>query len=100
MKSDWNLDPETLLRNAHRLLKTKYRNVPLWSFIADLTGHGSTYSAEIATHFEWDPFAPASKDIPPRKARAKQPAIKEGNTFCHTCHGSMAQCPKCGGSQE
>lgn len=44
-----------LISNAHRLLKARYRNSPLWSLVSDLTGHGSQASAELCRDAGYDP---------------------------------------------
>lgn len=44
-----------LIGNSHRLLRRKYRGSPLWALVSDLTGHGSTISAEICKQAEYDP---------------------------------------------
>lgn len=49
------VDRKIMLRNAHRLLRNKYRRMPLWSFISDITGHGSGYSCRIAKECGWEP---------------------------------------------
>lgn len=46
---------ETTLLSVHRLLYRRYRGKPLWTFIADITLHGSTYSGQICRDFGWDP---------------------------------------------
>ncbi len=56
-------NPKWILRNAHRLLRSKYRGVPLWSFISELTGHGSGYSCQVAKECGWDPCQDAGKPI-------------------------------------
>jgi hypothetical protein len=57
---------ETLLRNAHRLCKAKYRGVPLWAFVRDLTGHGSTVSIAVCHALGWNPHESGAKTLPPR----------------------------------
>ena len=47
-----------LISNAHRLLKARYRKSPLWALVADLTGNGSTTSAEICRDAGYDPNQP------------------------------------------
>ncbi len=46
-----------VLKNAHRLFKrhAQFRSVPLWGFVSELTGHGSTVSSEICVQFGWNP---------------------------------------------
>lgn len=43
-----------VLTNAHKLLRRRYKNVPLWSFISDLTGHGSGYSSDLCKACGWN----------------------------------------------
>lgn len=45
----------TLIKNAHRLMRRSYTNRPLWSMVADLTGHGSTISCEICRQAGFQP---------------------------------------------
>jgi hypothetical protein len=67
------LNPELMLRNAHRLLRRTmyYRTgfVPLWSMVSEITAHGSTVSADICRELGWDPGANARLALPPRKAK-------------------------------
>lgn len=56
--------PKWILQNAHRQLRGRYRGVPLWSFIADMTGHGSGFSAQIAKECGWNPTQDAGKALP------------------------------------
>lgn len=60
------LAPERLLRAAHRLVRRKreYCGKPLWSFIGDMTGHGSTISMDICKDFGWNPHANVNADLP------------------------------------
>lgn len=52
-----------ILKNAHSRLRRKYKGVPLWSFISEMTGRGSTYSMKICKEFGWDAYRDASKPI-------------------------------------
>lgn len=45
----------TIICNAHRLLRRKYRGRPLWSLVADLTGRGRTMSQAFCLHSGLDP---------------------------------------------
>jgi hypothetical protein len=47
-------DFEYTIRNVFVRLKHKYKRVPFWSFISEITGKGSTASREICSHFGWD----------------------------------------------
>lgn len=58
MPKDWLIRCHHVCRNMRR-----YRGMPLWSFIADITAHGSGYSIAICQHFGWDPHAPASRKL-------------------------------------
>ncbi len=55
--------------NAHALLRHKYRGVPLWCMVSDLTGHGSGYGAQICRSANLDPMqncgAKQLIDLPP-----------------------------------
>ena len=44
-----------LIANAHRLLRLRYRNSPLWGLVSDLTGYGSTSSAALCRAAGYDP---------------------------------------------
>jgi hypothetical protein len=46
----------SLLNNACHMLKRTELNVPLWSIVGGLTGHGSGYSAKICKEAGLDPF--------------------------------------------
>ena len=56
---------EIIMRNAHKGMrrKSKYKGVPLWSFVSDLTGHGSTYSMKICKALGWDADQNTSKPL-------------------------------------
>jgi hypothetical protein len=47
-----------LISNAHRLLKGRYRQSPLWALVSDLTGNGSTTSVDICRAAGFDPSQP------------------------------------------
>lgn len=59
-----NCNREIMLRNAHSRIQAKYRRVPLWAFVADICGVGSTSGALICTELGWDPHADGSKPLP------------------------------------
>jgi hypothetical protein len=42
----------------------KFRGMPLWVFVQEITGHGSTYSMDICRRFGWDPHALTHKRLP------------------------------------
>ena len=54
---------EIIMRNAHKGMRRKYKNIPLWSFVSELTGHGSTYSIKICKGLGWNPDQDASKPL-------------------------------------
>ncbi len=60
IKDAWPM-PESrqklMIFNAHTKLRLrlKYKHVPLWSFVSDLTSHGSGYSAAICRANGWNP---------------------------------------------
>lgn len=59
----WPLTPDRqklVLCNAHRLLRKQFKNMPLWSFISEMTGHGSNYSASLCLQLGWNPDQDAS----------------------------------------
>lgn len=57
------LNPKLMLVNAHMLFFKKYKSAPLWAFVCDITGHGSTRSAAICREFGWNPHQPCSIPI-------------------------------------
>lgn len=57
-------DRECMLRNAHRLLRAKMRHEPLWSFVSDVTGNGSTSSIAICRELGWNPDARTGDQLP------------------------------------
>lgn len=64
--SIWPLEEsrqKLVLKNAHRLLRRHYKGVPLWSFISEMSGHGSGYSAEICKAIGWDAHQDGSKSL-------------------------------------
>lgn len=50
----------TIVVNAHRLIGKKYKSSPLWGLVSDLTGHGSTMSANLCTSVNLKPCQPCS----------------------------------------
>ena len=56
-----------IIRNAHKMGRPKRKGQPLWSFVSDLTSHGSTYATIICRFVGWEPNQDASiyppKDI-------------------------------------
>lgn len=65
-----------IIKNAHVLLRHKFRGMVLWSLVSDITGHGSGYSAQVCESANLDPFQKCGvgglKDLPP--------ATQEGGT--------------------
>ncbi len=53
----------TMISCAHRLLRSRYRGSPLWALVSDLTGHGSTISAEICQQAGYDPCQPCGSKM-------------------------------------
>lgn len=45
----------TTILNAHRLLRSRYKRKPLWSFISDVTALGSTSSQALCRQYGWSP---------------------------------------------
>lgn len=54
---------DIILKNAHRRLRHRYKGVPLWSFISDMTSFGSTYSCKVCSLFNWNSSQEANKPI-------------------------------------
>lgn len=52
-----------MLVNAHSQIRHRYRKTPLWAFVKDITGYGSTSSVEVCKECGWDAFADGSKPI-------------------------------------
>ena len=52
---------KSIIKNSHRMLKRKYRNMVFWAFIKDLLGYGSTSSMEICEYFNWNPHEKTDK---------------------------------------
>ena len=45
-----------IIKNAHALLRHKFRGIALWSLVSQITGHGSGYSSQICETANLDPF--------------------------------------------
>lgn len=45
-----------IIKNAHALLRHKFRGIVLWSLVSQITGHGSGYSSQICETANLDPF--------------------------------------------
>jgi len=63
----------TLISCAHRLLKARYRKQPLWVLVRDLTGNGSTTSAELCRAAGYDPSQPCG----PKYLKASAPNVPD-----------------------
>lgn len=44
-----------IILNVHRIVRHKFRRIPLWSLVSDVTGHGSGYSYDICLSANLDP---------------------------------------------
>lgn len=51
----------SIILNCHRLLRHKYRRVPLWALVSDITGFGSTTSTQLCNDIGLDPHQNAGK---------------------------------------
>lgn len=55
--------------NAHAMLRRRYKQIPLWCLVSDLTGHGSGFSADVCRSANLDPLqncgAKQLIDLPP-----------------------------------
>lgn len=75
---------EDLLRNAYLTYRVARRNKgrPLWAFVADMTCHGSTYSARVCRELGWEPDMKVGtgycSDLPPRTSQITSIAGTEG----------------------
>ena len=50
-----------IISNAHRILKHKYKGLPLWVLVRDLWGVGSARAADIAREAGYDPHQVCGK---------------------------------------
>ena len=69
------LRPKRLLLNAHSKMRNKYRRIPLWSFVSDVTGHGSGYSSQICHECGWVPDQDGSKPLVWDDTNPSEPSI-------------------------
>ncbi len=44
-----------LISNAHRLLRRRYKGMPLWVLVRDLTGNGGSTSAALCREAGYNP---------------------------------------------
>lgn len=44
-----------LISNAHRLLRRRYKGLPLWVLVRDLTGNGASTSVALCREAGYDP---------------------------------------------
>lgn len=49
--------------NVHMKLRTRYKKVPLWAFVLDVCGVGSTTASQICESYGWDASQDAGKKI-------------------------------------
>lgn len=59
----WPMPPERvkeLILSAHNQLRKQFKGVPLWSFVGNLTHHGSGYSHKICEANGWNANQDAS----------------------------------------
>lgn len=63
---------EDMLRYAHGLVRGQrtWRHTPLWSFVRNVCGVGSTSGAAICRELGWNPDAWTSQELPPRRPPA------------------------------
>lgn len=47
-----------LIANAHRLLRRRYKGLPLWALVSDLTGNGGSTSVALCREAGYDPSQP------------------------------------------
>ena len=47
-----------LISNAHRLLRRRYKGLPLWVLVRDLTGNGGSTSVALCREAGYDPSQP------------------------------------------
>lgn len=53
-----------MIVNAHRMAKpSELRGIPLWGFVRDVCGTGSTYACEICKECGWDAHQPAKDKL-------------------------------------
>lgn len=59
-------DREFILRCVHNQTRrlSRYRKVPLWGWVSDMTSFGCTYSHRICHDLGWNPAANASDPLP------------------------------------
>ena len=59
---------ECILRNAHARLRSRrdMLSAPLWYFVREMCGVGSTSAITICRELNWDPNSLASKKLPER----------------------------------
>lgn len=50
-------DQKIMLKNAYQRIKRLYRRAPLWTFVAGITGFGSTSAKGLCRFYGWDPDA-------------------------------------------
>jgi hypothetical protein len=88
------VDQARMLRNVHSLLQKnrKYARSPNWALVSDVTGHGSTISAQICREIGWDPDARVShalvKHLPAvgtKKPSRLQPRVDLVGRDCTSC---------------
>ena len=58
-----NVSLKIVLLNVHMKLRTRYKKVPLWAFVRDICGVGSTTSSQICEYYGWDASQDAGKKI-------------------------------------
>ena len=56
-------------------MRNKYRNIPLWAFVSDITGHGSGYSSQICHECGWVPDQDGSKPLVWDDTNPSEPSI-------------------------
>lgn len=71
MKNDLRMhgtNARIIIINCHAMLRHKFKQVPLWSLVGNITGHGSGNSIEICRSANLDPNQSAGvqqlQDVP------------------------------------
>lgn len=66
IKDAWPMPVERqrqVLMNVHERLRSRYKSVPLWVFIREMTSHGAGHSHLICMANGWNPDQEASMPL-------------------------------------
>jgi hypothetical protein len=84
MRHPERLDPHRLIHGAHHVVKRyrAWRGQPLWTLVAEMTSHGSTYSMEICEDLGFNPHHKIGEPLERRPEAPVRPTLETPAVPC------------------